>query len=111
MDLYFLSKEKFINLLQQVIITPEEFLTVVNRWEGNSLRVDRNNILNISQHLQLDFTFLQQSILKDFSNFEANISKLLVKYINFPKDEYKQLILEELDKIINIIDQNREEIN
>ncbi|MBF2056706.1 MAG: hypothetical protein IGQ45_05650 [Cyanobacterium sp. T60_A2020_053] len=111
MDLYFLPRRKFINLLKEIIIDIDKFLMVVNRWEGNSLRVDRSKILNISKHIKLDFRFLQDSILKDFSNFEEKISSLLVKYINDPQDNYKQLIFEELDKIINTIEQNREGIS
>lgn len=106
MDLYFLSSKNFIDLLKEIIISAEQFLTVVNRWEGNSIRVDRDKILNKAKHIKLDFTFLQTSILKNFSEFEENISKLLVIYINSPKSEYKKLIFEELDKIINTIDQN-----
>jgi len=41
MDLYFLRKEKFINLLKEVVSKPDLFLTVVNRWEGNSIRVNK----------------------------------------------------------------------
>lgn len=106
MDLDFLSSKNFIDLLKEIIISAEQFLTVVNRWEGNSIRVDRDKILNKAKHIKLDFTFLQTSILKNFSEFEENISKLLVIYINSPKSEYKKLIFEELDKIINTIDQN-----
>lgn len=112
MDLYFLPKEKFINLLEKVIITPDLFLTVINRWEGNSIRVNRQKILEVSNHIRLNFNFLEQSILKDLEEFENKISQLLIFYINEQdKEKYKNKMFQELDKIVKILDQNMEELN
>jgi len=109
MDLYFLRKEKFINLLKEVVSKPDLFLTVVNRWEDNSIRVNRGKILEISDYVRLDFSFLRQSILKDLDEFEVKISQLLVSYINEQNKEiYKQKIFQELDTIINLLDKNME---
>jgi len=111
MDLYFLRKEKFINLLKEVVSKPDLFLTVVNRWEGNSIRVNRGKILEISDYVRLDFSFLRQSILKDLDEFEVKISQLLVSYINEQNKEiYKQKIFQELDTIINLLDKNMENL-
>jgi hypothetical protein len=111
MDLYFVKGQDFIDLLNNIIKTPEDFLRLVNRWEGNTIRVDRAKILNIAKHIHLDFHFLEMSFLKYFQNFEDSISKLLVMYINTQSETYKELIFEEIEKIMTIIDQNREVIN
>jgi len=111
MDLYFVKGQDFIDLLKNIIKTPEDFLSLVNRWEGNSIRIDRAKILKIAKHIHLDFNFLETSFLKHFQDFEDAISKLLVMYINTQSETYKELIFEEIEKIITIIDQNREVIN
>ena len=55
---------------------------MILKWEGNSIRVDREEFLKIATHIKLDFNFLSDSILKHFIEFEDKTTNILVKYIN-----------------------------
>jgi len=106
MDLYFINSNDFFNLLSENINNIDDFLTIINRWEGNSIRVNREKILKIATHIELDFNFIENSILKYFKEFEVNTTTLLIKYINSidNKDKYKKKIYDEIDRVINLIE-------
>ncbi len=107
MDLYFIKGEDFYNLFRDNINDINSFMSIVNRWEGNSIRVDREQFLNIATHVKLDFTFIQDSILKYFQEFEDKTTKILVKYINDidNKELYQKEMCTEIENIINLIEQ------
>lgn len=107
MDLYFIKGEDFYNLFKDNIDNINKFMTIVNRWEGNSIRVNREQFLNIATHIKLDFTFIQNSILKYFQEFEDKTTKILVKYINDVdnKELYQKEMCLEIENIINLIEQ------
>jgi hypothetical protein len=107
MDLYFIKGEDFYNLFKDNINDINNFMSIVNRWEGNSIRVDREQFLNIATHVKLDFTFIQDSILKYFQEFEDKTTKILVKYINDidNKELYQKEMCAEIENIINLIEQ------
>jgi hypothetical protein len=107
MDLYFIKGEDFYNLFRDNINDINNFMSIVNRWEGNSIRVDREQFLNIATHVKLDFTFIQDSILKYFQEFEDKTTKILVKYINDidNKELYQKEMCAEIENIINLIEQ------
>ncbi len=82
MNLYFIKREEFFKLFEENINSIDNFLKIVNRWEGNSIRVDREEFLKIATHIKLDFNFIKNSILKYFQEFEDKTTKILVQYIN-----------------------------
>jgi hypothetical protein len=106
MDLYFIKANDFYNLFANSIDDIEKFMVIVNRWEGNSIRVDREEFLKVATLIQLDFSFLQNSILKYFNEFEEKMTQLLVTYINDieNKERYKQKMFDEIEKIIEQIE-------
>jgi len=107
MDLYFIKSNDFYKLFQERIDNIEDFMMIINRWEGNSLRVDREEFLKIATHIKLNFHFLDSSILKYFKEFEYKTTDILVKYINdiYNKEFYHKKMCNEIEKIINIIEQ------
>jgi len=107
MDLYFIKSNDFYNLFKNSIDDIDKFMIIVNRWEGNSIRVDREEFLKIATHIKLDFKFLNNSILKYFKEFEDKTTNILVKYINDVdnKKYYQELMCKEIEKIINLIEQ------
>ena len=107
MDLYFIKGEDFYNLFKENIDDINKFMVIVNRWEGNSIRVDREEFLKIATHVHLDFRFIKDSILKYFQEFEDKTTKILVKYINdvVNKELYQKEMCSEIESIINLIEQ------
>jgi hypothetical protein len=100
MELYFLTSSDFIEVFKENI---DDILKILNRWEGNSIRVNRDKILQKASKVELDFSFLETSFLKYFEEFENRISELLVLYINGSK-EARQKIFEEIENLLNKID-------
>ena len=107
MDLYFIKSNDFYNLFKNSIDNIDKFMIIVNRWEGNSIRVDREEFLKIATHIKLDFKFLNNSILKYFKEFEDKTTNILVKYINDVdnKEFYQKQMCDEIEQIINLIEQ------
>ena len=108
MNLYFVKGQDFVNLLHRISCSPKEFITLINRWEGNSIRMNRQKILEIAIHIELDFSFLDEHIISDIINLEEKISTYLIHYVNtYPHNQkYKELIFAECNKIITTIDKN-----
>ncbi|MDD4530510.1 MAG: hypothetical protein PHO80_03085 [Candidatus Gracilibacteria bacterium] len=61
MDIYIINGNDFYQLLENNSSSKEELLTILNRWEGNSIRMDRSKILSISKSIRLEFNFLTDS--------------------------------------------------
>ena len=106
MDLYFIKSNDFYNLFKASIDDIDDFIKIVNRWEGNSIRVDREQFLEIATHIKLDFSFLDDSILKYFSEFENKTTNILIKYINDidNKELYKKQMCNKIEEIIDLIE-------
>ena len=108
MDLYFVKGQDFVDLLCNISNSPQEFITLINRWEGNSIRMDRSKILEIATHIRLDFHFLEDHLVSEIVSLEEKIATYFIKYVNsYPENsQYKELIFAECDKIIGKIDVN-----
>lgn len=106
MDLYFIKSKDFYNLFERNIDNIDSFISIVNRWEGNSIRVDREEFLKIATHIRLDFGFIEDSILKYFIEFETKTTNILIKYINDVdnKSIYLKEMYKEIEFIINKIE-------
>jgi hypothetical protein len=109
MEIYFISSSKFYELFEDNI---DDLLSIVNRWEGNSIRIDRKKVLEKASKVVLDFSFLENSFLKDFEAFENRLSELLVLYVNSQqKEEYKKDIFQQVENLLNSIDYKIEELS
>ncbi len=107
-DLYFIEGKQFIKLLINKSNSPEELTSIINRWEGNSIRMNRVPILEIGKKISLDFNFLERHIINKILETEKQISTYFIKYVNsYPNNAiYKELIFEECNKILKNIDTN-----
>lgn len=106
MDLYFIKSDDFYSLFEKNIDNIDNLMTIINRWEGNSIRVNREEFLKIGTLLKLDFNFIKESILKYFSEFEIKTTNILIRYINDVNNKifYQKEMCDEIDKIINLIE-------
>lgn len=107
MEFYFIKSLDFYKLFEKNIEDIENFMNLVNRWEGNSIRVNREEFLQIATCIKIDFSFLENSILKYFNEFETKTTNILIKYINDIENKvlYKEEMFSEIENIINLIEE------
>ncbi len=107
MDLYFIKSNDFYSLFERNIDNIDNFISIVNRWEGNSMRVSREEFLKIGVLVRLDFGFIKDSILQYFSEFETKTTNILIKYINDVDNKlvYQQEMCDEIERIISLIEE------
>lgn len=107
MDLYFIKSNDFYKLFENNIDNIENFMSIVNRWEGNSIRVNREEFLKIGTLVKLDFDFIKDSILQYFTEFETKTTNILIRYINDVgnKSIYQKEMCDEIERIINLIEE------
>lgn len=87
MQLYFLSGKELVRLFHGLSENKNKFLSIVNRYEGNSLRIDRDILLQqCSMSLNLDFSYLNSSVMKLIDEFDYLLHESYVKYFNGDKD-------------------------
>jgi len=83
LDLYFFSGVEFTDFIIDKLENIESFLSVVNRWEGNSIRIDRTLLLNsCTRVIQLDLTILDKTCIKLMNEFDFILHETYVKYFN-----------------------------
>lgn len=106
MEFYFIKSLDFYKLFEKNIEDIDNFMNLVNRWEGNSIRVNREEFLKIATCIKIDFSFLENSILKYFNEFETKTTNILIKYINDieNKEQYRQEMFLEIENVINLIE-------
>ena len=64
MYLYFFSGDEFTTLFIDKIANIDELLQILNRWEGNSIRIDRTMLLdNATKVVELDFSLLNDTVI------------------------------------------------
>jgi len=107
-ELYLIKGVDFVNLLIKNSKTPEKLTSIINRWEGNSVRMNREPIIKIGKKINLDFNFLDEHIINKLLKTEEKISQYFIEYVNtYPNNEqYKKLIIAECDMVLNEIDAN-----
>lgn len=107
-DIYLIKGKDFINLLKSYSESPEKLISIVNRWEGNSIRINREPILSIGKKININFEFLDTHIIKRISEVELKISKYFIEYVNkYPNNKvYRDLIFKECSIILDEIDSN-----
>lgn len=87
-DIYLVDSKKFkATLISAVIAGPKSAVSVLNRYEGNSLRIERDIFLSpkISSHIGLDFTKTNESIL---NKIDVKLQLLKDLTLNFVSSNY-----------------------
>ncbi|RAX51917.1 hypothetical protein CCY99_08130 [Helicobacter sp. 16-1353] len=110
MNLYFFNGYEIVDIFKEHSKNKNDLLEIVNRYEGNSIRIDRNALISkCTKKIFLDFSYLKDSVVGLINEFDY---KLHQSYINFlTKDKkYKDLILKDLNHIFNEFDKNYESL-
>jgi hypothetical protein len=106
LDIYTLEGKKFRDLLMEKLAKgPKEAIGIINRYEGNTLRIERDKILGISKKIHFDFKeFEPNNVLlakKIIQKFEENV--ILVANNAIDDSQFKsnlEILCKELEKII-----------
>jgi len=103
LELYFLSGNELILIFENFSVNKDELLKIINRYEGNSLRIDRKMLLRkCSKKLVLDFSYLDSTIIKQINEFDLKLHKNYANYFNQNnKTEYKQEMIQNLQNLFN----------
>jgi len=81
LELYFIKGADFTALIEENSYEVENLLTILRRWEGNSLRVETKKMIETtSRKIVLDFTILDKNIMKQVNNFDELLHKNYIKY-------------------------------
>ena len=107
MELYFFSGAETVQIFKSHSQNKDDFLKIVNRFEGNSLRIDRTPLIqNCTKSLSLDFSYLKSTVIELINEFDLKLHKSYFEY--FSDKNSKAFVFNELDKIFNKFDENYE---
>jgi hypothetical protein len=105
LTIYFIEGDKFRKaLIESIEGGPEHSIDIINRYEGNSLRVDREKVINLGNKVKIDFSKLEKSnifsIMQTIYSFENSILEL---YCGVSTSKNKSLILKDLNSFIDAL--------
>lgn len=102
LSIFFVSSEKLQKLLIDAVKGgPNETIKVLNRYEGNSLRIDRRKVSEVGQEIVLEFTDLKNSkVKKVLDRLEDIEEKTLDGLISGDVNSFKRFIVKEIGSLI-----------
>ena len=109
MYLYFFSGEEFTTLFTSKIANIDELLQILNRWEGNSIRIDRTMLLdNATKVVELDFSLLNDTVVKLVNELDYTLHETYIKYFN--EDDNSSLKSDLISSIDNLFNEFQKHI-
>lgn len=109
MDLYFFTGNEIVAIFKHKSVDKENFLTLINRYEGNSLRIDRNALIKqCKRHISLDFSQLNHSVMGLIHQFDYKLHKAYVDY--FADKNHKEEIFKDLEMLFVYFDTHFKEL-
>ncbi|WP_169776674.1 hypothetical protein [Campylobacter mucosalis] len=107
MSLYFFSGSEIVQIFNDFCVNKDKILTLINRWEGNSLRIDRTVFLqNCTRNLEFDFSFLDDTIIKKIDNFDYTLHRKYAEFFNTENRNLKDETLQILNELFNDFSKN-----
>jgi len=107
LELYLIKGSEFTSLIEENSYEIDSLLTILNRWEGNSIRIDREKLMKSTKRkIVLDFSFLNTNIMKEINDFDMLLHK---NYIKFFQEIDNQKIKDEVFINLNNLFKNFEE--
>ena len=103
MYLYFFSGEEFTTLFTSKIGNIDELLKILNRWEGNSIRIDRSMLLDSATRvLELDFSLLNDTVIKLVNELDYKLHETYIQYFNEENNQaLKSNLISSIDELFN----------
>lgn len=106
LSLYFFKGDEFANFVSKKASNIDKLLTVVNRWEGNSIRIDRTELLeSCSRTVVLDLAKLNTTVIKLVNDMDYKLHQSYIEYFNLDSNEnIKNQIISEVETLFNKFD-------
>lgn len=106
--LFLINSEIFKRKLVECVESPESFITLVNRWEGNNIRMDREVLVSGIEPIILDFSYLNEHIVSFINENISKITKNFVLYIEDydNKEAHRKEIVSLCEETLDNIDNN-----
>ena len=103
MYLYFFSGEEFTKLFTSKICNIDELLKILNRWEGNSIRIDRTMLLESSiRMVELDFSLLNDTVISLVNKLDYKLHETYIQYFNEENNQHlKSDLIGSIDNLFN----------
>ena len=103
MYLYFFSGEEFTTLFTSKIGNVDELLKILNRWEGNSIRIDRSMLLDSATRMvELDFSLLNDTVIRLVNELDYKLHETYIQYFNEENNQaLKSNLISSIDELFN----------
>ena len=103
MYLYFFSGEEFTTLFTSKIGDIDALLKILNRWEGNSIRIDRSLLLeNSTRMVELDFSLLNDTVISLINKLDYKLHETYIQYFNEEDNQHlKSNLIASIDNLFN----------
>ncbi|CAA6826608.1 MAG: FIG00471148: hypothetical protein [uncultured Sulfurovum sp.] len=113
LELYFIEGSEFTQLIENHSHDINDLLTILNRWEGNSIRIDRTKLINTTRRkVVLDFSILDRSIMKKINDFDELLHTNYIKYFHEEnREEFEYEIILNIDILFKEFEQNFGELS
>lgn len=110
--LYFFTGEEFTTLISKRAAKIDSLLEVINRWEGNSIRIDREILIaNAKRQVVLDLEFLNETIIQSINDFDTKLHGSYIKYFNETNNSTIQKdIIDTLETLFENFDSKYQEL-
>lgn len=106
MQLYFFSGDEITQIFKDKSTDKNGFLEIVNRYEGNSLRIDRDALISkCDKKIFLDFSYLKNSVISLINDFDYKLHQSYFGYLSEGKS-HKKAIFRDLEHIFAEFDKH-----
>jgi len=106
LDVYILSGKDFRKLMiKKFKKGPESAISIINRYEGNSIRINREPVFSASELIKFDFTKIDDSKLREiYASFE-NMEKSVFENLNNKRslNDLKGVLISMIEKIMKLV--------
>ncbi len=113
LHLYFFTGQEFTSFVTSRINDIDLLLEVVNRWEGNSIRIDREKLLKSCKRvIEFDLSILDETVIEIVNKMDFKLHQTYIDYFNGKdkstlKNELNdqiKILFDEFDKNITILE-------
>lgn len=108
LKLYFFTGQEFTYFLTSRVENIDRFMEIVNRWEGNSIRIDREELLlSCTRVITLDLEKLDSTVIESVNKMDLKLHKTYIEYFNgLNKDNLKSDLNNKLSELFEEFDKN-----
>ena len=108
LHLYFFTGEEFTSLIASKVDDIDSLIEIVNRWEGNSIRIDREKLLeSCTRKIILDLSILDATVIESVNKMDYKLHQTYIEYFNgVDKSNLKEDLNEQIKNLFDEFDSN-----